>query len=1005
MKTPKRLLLYSLLIGSIFCIGRGVIAQSNKYKNTETIMLAQAESKKTQQLEDVDVDYIVSETWNDGYRVEVNVTGNSNTDSNWLGSIYLPEGHEIRENYGVLVSEGTSKVNFSGDKWNKRLKEGEVTNTVLIVDGNPTNEINIEFDEYRADLGEPTLSSFTTEERQQWEDDRIAEAEDSLTDTSNLEQKPETSSSETSQTATTKIENSDSSGDTATEEIPTAETAYSNFASSAGEGKFNYGQALQLNWLFFMANRSGEMGADNRLEWRSDSTLNDGADVGKDLSGGYFDAGDHIKFTQPMAYSVSFLAWSGIDYKEAYLQSGQFDELLNAVKQGTDYFLKSHESNGGRTQKLWVQVGDKTDHYYWVPPEQIENTTQRPSFAVTPDSPGSDVAAGTASALASASMLFAEEDPAYSQKLLENAIALYDFAETYLGKYSDSVQAVNPFYTSWSGYEDELVLGAMWLYRATGNAEYLTKAERHFKDGIGHIGTYTYVADDHSYAALALLAKESSDPFFQQEFQDWVEYWLTAQGGVKHSPGGLAIRAEWASAPLALSSSFLAEWYSDFVEPNGEYSAFAQKQLDYLLGDNPKQYSYLIGFGDNYPLRPHHRGSAGDKPLDGGVEPNKNLLLGALVGGPRSNDYDHQDKRDDWVTNEVGTGYNASLAATAIQQYDNHGGDPVPDEAISSAFAEVNDNVSDNIAFNDISKSSSETTDAETVPAATPTPEEKTLETSVDTNTPYVEDNNDNEISTPEEDVTISNHPNPGADAIAVGFENHSNGTPYSSSVQNKDWNATWSDEMDSYAKISNEQARSGSNSLQITYPNDRQSNKGAKWMLPPEKEYYMSYWVRFDDNFDFDGPTASGGKLPGLGQGQLCSGGQSCDGNNGFTTRYMWRENGQAVLYLYHMDKPSTYGEDIPLGRSFQKGTWHQLIQKVRVNDAGQNNGSIDIWMDGDKVLTRKNLRFNNGQEIDTAYFSTFHGGAGSDWWPDASVNAHFDDFVVTTNPKDVGL
>ncbi len=103
-------------------------------------MLAQAESKKTQQLEDVDVDYIVSETWNDGYRVEVNVTGNSNTDSNWLGSIYLPEGHEIRENYGVLVSEGTDKVNFSGDKWNERLKEGEVTNTVLIVDGNPTDD-------------------------------------------------------------------------------------------------------------------------------------------------------------------------------------------------------------------------------------------------------------------------------------------------------------------------------------------------------------------------------------------------------------------------------------------------------------------------------------------------------------------------------------------------------------------------------------------------------------------------------------------------------------------------------------------------------------------------------------------------------------------------------------------------------------------------------------------------------------------------------------------------
>ena len=49
--------------------------------------------------------------------------------------------------------------------------------------------------------------------------------------------------------------------------------------------------------------------------------------------------------------------------------------------------------------------------------------------------------------------------------------------------------------------------------------------------------------------------------------------------------------------------------------------------------------------------------------------------------------------------------------------------------------------------------------------------------------------------------------------------------------------------------------------------------------------------------------------------------------------------------------------------------------------------------------------LRLNNGPGIDTAYFSTFHGGNGSDWWPGQSVNAHFDDFVVSTNAHDVGL
>ena len=70
------------------------------------------------------------------------------------------------------------------------------------------------------------------------------------------------------------------------------------------------------NFLFLEANRSGALPADNRLEWRSDSTTNDGKDVGRDLAGGYFDAGDHIKFIQPMAFSNTMLAWGGADYKE-----------------------------------------------------------------------------------------------------------------------------------------------------------------------------------------------------------------------------------------------------------------------------------------------------------------------------------------------------------------------------------------------------------------------------------------------------------------------------------------------------------------------------------------------------------------------------------------------------------------------------------------------------------------------------------------------------------------
>lgn len=250
------------------------------------------------------------------------------------------------------------------------------------------------------------------------------------------------------------------------------------------------------------------------------------------------------------------------------------------------------------------------------------------------------------------------------------------------------------------------------------------------------------------------------------------------------------------------------------------------------------------------------------------------------------------------------------------------------------------------------------------------------------------------------------------SNALSVGFENHGNGTRYDYSAQSQDWDVAWSYQVDQFGTISNEESRSGSNSLKILYPSYQQSNAGSKWEIPSQKEYYFSYWVKFEDNFDFNGSRHSGGKLPGLGAGDLASGGNIPNGTNGFTSRYMWREDGKAVLYLYHLDQPATYGEDILLQgedgsqKYFERGKWHNLIQRVRTNDGTQANGEVDVWLDNEQVLSIDNLRFaTNNQGIDTAYFSTFHGGNGSEWWPDQNVNAYFDDFVVSTNAADVGL
>ncbi len=82
-------------------------------------------------------------------------------------------------------------------------------------------------------------------------------------------------------------------------------------AESQSAGNYNYGEALQKSIYFYMQQRSGELPIDNNpVIWRGDSCVNDGADVGFDLTGGYLDAGDNVKFGLPMASTVATLSWS-----------------------------------------------------------------------------------------------------------------------------------------------------------------------------------------------------------------------------------------------------------------------------------------------------------------------------------------------------------------------------------------------------------------------------------------------------------------------------------------------------------------------------------------------------------------------------------------------------------------------------------------------------------------------------------------------------------------------
>ena len=69
-------------------------------------------------------------------------------------------------------------------------------------------------------------------------------------------------------------------------------------------GNPDYASALQMSLFFYECQQAGHLPEWNRVEWKADSNTVD------EIDGGWYDAGDHVKFNLPMAYSASMLAWS-----------------------------------------------------------------------------------------------------------------------------------------------------------------------------------------------------------------------------------------------------------------------------------------------------------------------------------------------------------------------------------------------------------------------------------------------------------------------------------------------------------------------------------------------------------------------------------------------------------------------------------------------------------------------------------------------------------------------
>lgn len=439
----------------------------------------------------------------------------------------------------------------------------------------------------------------------------------------------------------------------------------------------NYAEALQKSLYFYECQQAGPLPEWNRVEWKADSTMTD------EVLGGWYDAGDHVKFNLPMAYSASMLAWGLYQYPDGVEKCGEMTNYVNNLEFVLDYLAECD-----RGDEVVYQVGNGTiDHTWWGPVELIQygmqdsGTSYDSARAILVSSDGCSAVFGEmAAALAAGSCALKDRiDQSKIDDYIAHAENIFKFADASKSNdvYNDS--NASGFYRS-SHFYDELFYAANWLYIATGEQSYLDKAKSYIPNLDKELGSdelkYTWCQcwDDVMQGGMLLYAINTNDDFYINRVEKHVNYWTNT---IKKVDGALGYCDTWGCARYAETAGFIAAVACDTVladKNNSDYVKFYETQMNYVLGDNADGQSFVVGYGEKSPKNPHHRTAHGSWKNDLAIpDTNRHVLYGALVGGPNQ-DGSYEDDRQNYINNEVATDYNAGFTALLCKMVDKYGG-------------------------------------------------------------------------------------------------------------------------------------------------------------------------------------------------------------------------------------------------------------------------------------------------------------------------------------------
>ena len=330
----------------------------------------------------------------------------------------------------------------------------------------------------------------------------------------------------------------------------------------------------------------------------------------KEVRGGWHDAGDYGRYISPAAVAVGHLLYAYLLFPESFGDSLNIPEsgngmpdALNECRYELEWMLKMQDEEGGAYHKLTSER-----HADFIMPE--EDHAQFYLFPVS-----SMATADYAASMALASRVYRAYDSGFADRLYEAAVKAYGWLDCH----PEYVGFRNPDSCNTGEYDDvcdldERLWAAAEMLVTTGEQKYQEQVDRLLR---GELTKTDFGWTDVSgFAALAILTDESHKASAESEavLKEAVlaeadrQVLVAAQSGFC-----VALEPEvyiWGSNMVVLNRGILlvlAALLAGQEDRRRVYEQTALAQMDYLLGMNAVDYSYVTGYGEHAYRHPHNR--------------------------------------------------------------------------------------------------------------------------------------------------------------------------------------------------------------------------------------------------------------------------------------------------------------------------------------------------------------------------------------------------------------